>query len=152
MDISELARRTGLSPSALRFYEDKGLIQSAGRHAQKRIYAAGVLDRLALIALGRAAGFSLQEIGEMLGQGDGPCIDREKLTAQAKAIDRQIRRLQAVRDGLQHAARCPETQHLCCPAFQRLMQAAGAGKIQPLTVAASQPAPAVRRVRAKIRS
>ena len=53
MDISEVVRHSGVAASTLRFYEDKGLIRSIGRHGLKRVYGSGVLDRLALIALGR---------------------------------------------------------------------------------------------------
>ena len=54
LDISEVARRTGLPASTLRFYEQQGLIASTGRHGLKRVFAPGVLERLSLIALGRA--------------------------------------------------------------------------------------------------
>lgn len=65
MDITEVARRSGLPASTLRFYEEKGLIASIGRHGLHRVFDPGVLERLALIALGRSAGFSLNEIAQM---------------------------------------------------------------------------------------
>ena len=58
MDIAEVARRSGLPASTLRYYEEKGLIASTGRQGLRRTFAPGVLDQLALVALGRAAGFS----------------------------------------------------------------------------------------------
>src|SRR5262245_26122735 len=61
LDISEVARRSGVPASALRFYEQRRLISSIGRRGLRRLFDPGVLDRLALIALGRAAGFSLDE-------------------------------------------------------------------------------------------
>ncbi|QIL79694.1 helix-turn-helix domain-containing protein [Diaphorobacter sp. HDW4A] len=133
MNISEVSRRSGLAASTLRFYDEKGLIQSIGRHAQQRVFGEEVLDRLALIALGRAAGFSLQEIGTML-QADGarPRVDRGMLRAKADELDRNIRQLKAVRDGLRHAAECPESSHLDCPVFRRLMQAASVGEFAAL--------------------
>ena len=141
MDITEVARRSGLSASAIRFCEEKGLIQSLGRQGQRRIFAPQVLDQLAVIALGRTAGFSLQEIATMLPPGQTPQIDRQMLTAKADALEQQIRRLKAVRDGLRHAAVCPETSHLNCDTFRRLMRAAsanvGAGKIQALAPSVS---------------
>lgn len=136
MDISEVARRSGLTTSALRFYEEKGLIRSIGRQAQRRLFDPRILEQLAIIALGRAAGFSLQEIGQMLHADGAAHIDKQKLLAKADAIDRTIRQMKAVRDGLRHAANCPEERHLDCPHFQRLMRAAGAGEIQPLVLAA----------------
>ena len=138
MDISEVAKRTGLASSTLRFYEEKGLIQSIGRHAQRRIFAPHILDQLAVIALGRAAGFSLQEISTMLNAHGKPEIDRQMLLTKADEINKSIHQLKAVRDGLRHAAICPETNHLDCPTFQRLMRAAQAGEIKALTKSASK--------------
>ena len=132
MDISEVARRTGLATSTLRFYEEKGLIHSIGRQSQRRVFDAHTLDQLAVIALGRAAGFSLQEIGTMLRPHAQPEIDRQMLIAKSNELDETIRQLKAVRDGLRHAANCPEQSHLLCPTFRRLMQAASAGEIKPL--------------------
>ena len=64
MDISEVAQRSGVPASTLRFYEEKGLIASVGRRGLRRVFTADVLERLALIALGRAAGFTLDEISQ----------------------------------------------------------------------------------------
>lgn len=121
MDIAEVARRSGAAPSALRFYEEKGLIRPHGRHGLRRQYDDEVLDRLALIALGRAAGLSLEEIGRMLSVGGRAQVDRDLLAARADEYDEQIRRLTAVRDGLRHAAACTAPDHLECPKFRRLM-------------------------------
>lgn len=127
MDISEVARRSGLPPSTLRFYEAKGLLVSTGRRGLHRLFDPGVLDRLALIALGRAAGFSLDEIRTMLAPGGRPRIDRRRLDARAEAVAARIRELEALRDGLRHAAACPAPDHFACPSFQRLLRAAGRG-------------------------
>ena len=126
MDIAEVAQRTGVPASTLRFYEQKGLIASVGRNGLRRTFHPGVLDRLALIALGRAAGFSLDEIARMFTAEGKPKIDRALLSAKAKDLDRTIRRLTAMRDGLRHAAVCPAPSHMQCPTFRRLL--AGAGK------------------------
>jgi DNA-binding transcriptional MerR regulator len=52
VDITDVARRSGLRASTLRFYEEKGLIASIGRRGLHRVFDPGVLERLALIALG----------------------------------------------------------------------------------------------------
>ena len=67
LDIAEVAQQCRLPASALRFYEEKGLIKSIGRRGLRRVYAAGIVERLALVALGRAAGFSLEEIAGITG-------------------------------------------------------------------------------------
>ena len=77
MDISEVAKKAKVAPSTLRFYEEKGLIKSIGRQGLRRQYAKQVLDQLALIALGQAAGFSLNEIATMFGQDGQPELDRK---------------------------------------------------------------------------
>lgn len=124
MDIGEVTRRTGLPPSTLRYYEERGLITPVGRRGLRRQYDPGVLDRLALISLARAAGFSLVEIARLVGPEDRPGIDREMLTAKADELDGTIRRLTLLRDSLRHAGACPAPSHLECPTFRRLMRAA----------------------------
>lgn len=125
LDITQVARRAGIPASTLRFYEEKGLIASVGRRGLRRLFGPDVMERLALIALGRAAGFSLEEIAGMFGPDGRPRIDRNALSAKAEDLDRTIRRLRAVRDGLRHAAVCSAPSHLECPTFQRLLRAAG---------------------------
>lgn len=124
MDIADVARRTGVPASTLRYYEKKGLLTSLAGHGQRRQFAADVIDRLALIALGQAAGFSLEEVGAMLVEGQ---VDRSKLVAKADELDARIKRLQAMSKGLRHAAKCPERDHLSCPTFQRIIKIAAAG-------------------------
>ncbi|MFE1601944.1 helix-turn-helix domain-containing protein [Methylobacterium sp. ID0610] len=126
IDIAEVARLSGLPASTLRFYEEKGLIASSGRRGLRRVFDRDVLDRLSLVALGRSAGFSLDEIGGMLGHEDQPRIDRARLAAKADELDRTIRRLSALRDGLRHAAACPAPSHAECPTFRRLRTIAAA--------------------------
>lgn len=126
MDIGEVAKRSGLPASALRYYEQKGLIASTGRQGLRRTFDAGVLERLALIALGRTAGFSLDEIAAMFGSDGRPDIDRQVLRAKAREIDATIHRLVAMRRGLRHAAACPAPDHMACPTFRRLLKEAAA--------------------------
>lgn len=121
MDIGEVARRSGAAASALRFYEEKGLIRSTGRRGLRRQYDEGVLEQLALITLGRAAGLTLEEIGRMLQVGGPARVDRTLLAARANEFDEQIRKLTSIRDGLRHASVCPAPNHLECPKFRRLM-------------------------------
>ena len=104
MDISEVAKHTGVPASTLRYYEKKGLIASVGRQGIRRRFALGVLDQLALISLGQAAGLSLDEIRSMLLPNGQPSIDRQLLAAKADDIDALIKRLRAMSRGLRHAA------------------------------------------------
>jgi DNA-binding transcriptional MerR regulator len=128
LDITAVARRSGVPASTLRFYDEIGLIESVGRRGMRRLFASGVLERLQLIALGRKAGFSLQEIGAMFASDGCPRIDRAQLAAKADELNRTIRKLIALRDGLRHAAECPASSHMECPTFQRMLRLAGANQ------------------------
>jgi DNA-binding transcriptional MerR regulator len=130
LDITEVTQRSGVPASTLRFYEEKGLISSMGRRGLHRLFNPGVLDQLALIAVGRAAGFSLKEIALMFGPDGRPRIDRQMLAAKAEELDRSIRKLSAMRNGLRHAAACPARSHMGCPTFRRIMRAATSGAIR----------------------
>lgn len=129
MDIAEVAKRSGVPASTLRFYEEKGLIASVGRRGLRRLFDPGVLERLALIALGRSAGFSLDEVARMFAPDGRPQIDRHALAAKAEELDGTIRKLSAMRDGLRHAAVCPAPSHMECPTFRRLLRGAASGAI-----------------------
>src|SRR5688572_24579482 len=131
MDIGQVAERSGVPVSTLRFYEEKGLIASTGRRGLRRLFDPGVLERLALIALGRAAGFTLEEIARMFAPDGRLRIDRRMLAAKAAELDGTIRQLSAMRDGLRHAAACPAPRHLECPRFRRLLRKAASGAIGP---------------------
>lgn len=131
LDIAQVARRSGVPASTLRFYEERGLIASIGRRGLRRLFDPSVLERLALIALGRAAGFSLDEIGRMFAADGRPQIDRTLLVAKADDLDLTIRRLTAMRDGLRHAADCRAPSHADCPHFRRIVRLAGEGRLEP---------------------
>lgn len=129
MDITEVAKASGLPASTIRFYEEKGLIQSCGRNGLRRLFSANVIERLALISLGRSAGFSLDEIAEMFTP-EGPDINRALLLAKADELDRTIEMLAAMRDGLRHAAVCKAPSHFECPKFLRLLRIAGKNRFR----------------------
>jgi DNA-binding transcriptional MerR regulator len=121
LDINEVARKVGVPASTLRFYEEKGLISSVGRRGLRRLFDRDVLERLALIALGRSAGFSLEEIGRVFKREGLGQIDRKMLADKAQELDGTIRTLTAMRNGLRHAAACPAPSHMQCPTFRRLL-------------------------------
>jgi DNA-binding transcriptional MerR regulator len=130
LDIAEVAQRSGVPASTLRFYEEKGLIASIGRRGIRRLFDPDVLERLALITVGRAAGFSLNEIASMFAPDGRPRIDRRMLAAKAGELDKTIRQLSAMRDGLKHAAACKAPSHMECATFRRILKAAASGAIR----------------------
>lgn len=133
IDIGDVAKSSGLPPSTLRYYEERNLIQSFSRKGLRRVFDKSVLQRLALIALGRHAGFSLDEIASMFSADGKPNIDRSRLIDKADELDQKITRLTAMRDGLRHAAECPAPSHLECPTFQRFLRIAGKSRVDSPT-------------------
>ncbi len=125
LDIGEVAAKSGNTPSALRYYEEAGLIASVSRHGLRRQFAPEVLLQLKLIAMGKSAGFSLDEIAGMFGGNGMPDLPRPALHARADEIDRKIHELTALRDTLRHVAECPAPSHMECPTFRRLVDLAG---------------------------
>jgi DNA-binding transcriptional MerR regulator len=125
MDIGEVSRRTGLAPSALRYYEAEGLIRSRARCGLRRQYDAAALGRLAVIQLFRQAGFRLAEIKQLLATG-GDTSWKELGQAKHEEIGRQIAHLTAVRDQLEHALKCPSPNLFQCPHFRRSLALADA--------------------------
>lgn len=129
LDIAEVGRRLGIPASTLRFYEEKGLIASVGRRGLRRLFDRGVLERLSLISLGRAAGFTLDEIAAMFAPDGRLHIDRQMLTDKAQELDKAIRKLRVTRDDLRHAAACRAPSHMECPTFRRFLRAAASGAL-----------------------
>ena len=137
LDIGEVSRASGLPASTLRFYEEKGLIESVGRNGLRRTFDPDVLEQLEFIALGRAAGFSLEEIIPMFSENGRYQVNRDLLRAKADELDAQIKRMKAIRDGLRHAAECAAPSHSECPKFQKLLRVANKARGKQKTRAAS---------------
>ena len=110
LGIGEVARRAGLRPSAVRYYEDVGLITPDLRRGGKRVYSAGAVERLALIAFAKSAGFTLDEIRVLLF-GFAPEASagiRWSQLAESKLaeLDAMARRIETMRAALRKIARC----------------------------------------------
>lgn len=125
LDIGDVAAESGVKPSALRYYEEAGLISSVSRHGLRRQFPPEVLLQLKLIAMGKSAGFSLDEIAGMFGSNGQPNLPRDRLHAKADEIDQKIRELTALSDTLRHVAECSAPSHMQCPTFRRLVEVAG---------------------------
>lgn len=123
LDIAEVASQSGLAPSTLRYYEKRGLITSDGRRGLRREYDDSVLMRLALISLGRRAGYSLEEIGALFRpQGGKYDLNRQELRSQANTLRRQAQELCATAELLDHIAACTAPSYLECPRFQDILK------------------------------
>lgn len=126
LDIGEVARRSGLAPSALRFYEARNLIEPAGRNGLRRAYRPEVLERLGVINCARSAGFTIAEVASFLTARPGDGM-RERMTAKAESLDEQIAQLTRLRDSLRHAAVCEHDPVVECPDFRRAIGRVPAG-------------------------
>ena len=106
--IGELAERTGMSASRLRYYERRGLIDPPPRHAGRRRYHPSVLRRLAIIDAAQRVGFSLEEIKDLLGSRYGPAHERLRRLALRKLpdIDELIARATTVQALLRFCGDC----------------------------------------------
>ncbi|NRO95546.1 MerR family transcriptional regulator [Paraburkholderia sp. NMBU_R16] len=122
LDIAEVARQSGLAPSALRYYEKRKLIVSRGRNGLRRTFDPEVVSRLALISCARAAGFTLAQIGRFLAATPNNVDLQARMAEQAERLDEEIARLSRMRDGLRHAASCTHTPLVECPKFKALFK------------------------------
>ena len=93
----------------------------------RRQYHENVIERLAFITLARRAGFSLTDIAQLLIQQNTgkKQLRRDMLLNKADELDKKIKQLTAMREGLKHAAECPAPNHFECPKFLRLLRVAG---------------------------
>ena len=85
MDINEVATRSGVPASTLRFYEEKGLIASVGRRGLRRVFEPKVLERLALIALGYKQADAFKAVKAALAK-DAAATTEELVTAGLKQL------------------------------------------------------------------
>ena len=111
LTIAEVARRAGLRASALRYYEQAGLIETLREPGQQRRYRRNVLRRLAFVRAAQNVGLSLDEIKAALATlpaGRTPTrADWARLSSSWKArLDEQIAALVALRDGLDSCIGC----------------------------------------------
>ncbi|UWS00489.1 helix-turn-helix domain-containing protein [Phaeobacter inhibens] len=123
-DIGEVAARCGVTPATLRYYEELGLITSLSRKGLRRQFGPETLLKLSLIAVGKAADFTLAEISGMFGSDGQPDLPRAELHQRADQLDQQIHSLSTLRDAIRHVADCPAPSHMECPTFQRLLKVA----------------------------
>ncbi|MFD5257660.1 MerR family transcriptional regulator [Streptomyces bobili] len=126
LDIGEVAARSGLAPSALRFYEKRGLIEALGRNGLRRTYRPDVLERLALISCARGAGFTIAEIARFLVADPDDSGLRDRMAVKARELDLRIAQLDRLRASLRHAATCTHEPLVECPEFKRAVGAVAA--------------------------
>ena len=122
--IGELARRTGLASSALRYYERLGLLAPAGRAGGRRHYGASSAERVALIQLCQDAGFTLREIRALVAAGGRKTRSWTRLVeAKLRELEARVAQAQRAKVLVQHALACPHRNLLKCSNFRAAMRA-----------------------------
>ena len=131
LTIGELARRAGVATSALRYWEDLGLLPAPARISGQRRYPESAVALVGVILLLRDVGFSLAEQKALMASR-GVALDEWRRLARRKQaeLDEHIAKAQAAREAIDHALRCPHEDILQCPNFRGLITARLAG--QPL--------------------
>jgi DNA-binding transcriptional MerR regulator len=119
ISIGTLAQRTGVAVSALRYYDELGLVRPASRQSGHRRYSDDAVKQVGVVVFLRDVGFSLEKIGEMVA-GDNW---REDVARKIIDIDEQTATLQTARVALRHALDCPAGQPTACPKFWSIIEA-----------------------------
>ncbi|MCU1700528.1 MAG: MerR family transcriptional regulator [Mycobacterium sp.] len=108
LSIGEVARRSGVAATTLRYYEDSGLLRPPTRVAGRRRYDQSVMTRLEVIGCCKTAGFSLDEIRMLLTDADpGRPVSRSLAKAKLSDIDAQMATLRRAREIIEWALVCP---------------------------------------------
>jgi DNA-binding transcriptional MerR regulator len=128
LSIGELSERTGVPTSALRYYDELGLVLPAARAAGRRRYAASAVRDVGVILFFREIGFSLAEIEHLIAggrQGRRDMIDH-KLAELAE----QQHRIEVARSALEHGRQCPANDPMKCSRFWSIIE----GRLRGLSV------------------
>jgi DNA-binding transcriptional MerR regulator len=116
LSIGELATRTGVAATALRYYDELGLVRPATRSSGHRRYAESAVAEVGAIVFFRAVGFSLAEIGSFLS-GRDPRSRREIVDRKLAELTEQQQRIEVAREVLAHGQRCRAGDPMRCSRF-----------------------------------
>jgi DNA-binding transcriptional MerR regulator len=131
LTIGELARRAGVAPSAVRYWEELGLLPAPARISGQRRYPASAVELVGIILLLREVGFSLAEQKAFMAAREvAPTAWRRLARRKLAELDAQIVKARAAREAVDHALHCPHEDILACPNFRSLITASLAD--QPL--------------------
>jgi len=129
LTIGELAKRTGVATSALRYYEELGLLPAPGRASGRRRYPESAVGLVGMILLLRDVGFSLREAKALLGSRT-QAVEGWRSLAQGKLadLDEQIAKAQTAKEVITHGLACPHDDITTCPKSASIVAARLAGK------------------------
>lgn len=122
LPIGELARRTNTTVSALRYYEERGLLEPAGRVSGHRCYSPDAVAVVGVIRLLSDMGFSLRETQQVFGAHDeSPAAWRELIEGKLAELDDHRTRIDLARTALAHALACPHDDIARCANFKQVV-------------------------------
>lgn len=133
LTIGELAARTETATSALRYYEEVGLLSPTARVSGQRRYGGSVVDLIGVIKFLQECGFSLREIKRLVGTRSSARVWKDLAERKLGELDATIARATAARTAIEHALSCPRENVLECPNFWGVVRAFLGG--QPLEAA-----------------
>ena len=120
LSIGQLAQQTGIAPSALRYYDELGLVRPADRISGQRRYDPSTVAVVGVILMLREVGFTLKEIGQMVaGRSSAPTDWRDLATRKLREIEERIAKAQTAKLAIEHTLACPRDNILECPNFWR---------------------------------
>jgi DNA-binding transcriptional MerR regulator len=122
LSIGELAQRTGVSTSALRYYDELGLVVPAVREAGRRRYDPSAAAQVGVIMFLREVGFSLTDIGAFLAT-DRPRSRQEVIDRKLAQLIDQQHQLMVAREVLEHGRHCPAVDPMRCSRFWSIIDA-----------------------------
>ena len=120
LTIGELSERTGVPTSALRYYDELGLVRPAARVAGRRRYAASAVRDVGAILFFREIGFSLAEIGRLIA-GERQSL-REMIDHKLAELATQQHRIEVARTALEHGRQCPASEPMNCSRFWSIIE------------------------------
>src|SRR5262245_43300034 len=123
LSIGELSERTGVAVTALRYYDELGLVRPQSRVSGQRRYAASAVRAVGVVLFLRDVGFSLGEIGELVAGGPHNGLWSELIDRKLTALAEKEHRLAVARVALEHARDCPAQDPTRCPRFWTISDA-----------------------------
>jgi len=129
LTIGELSRRTDVATSALRYYEELGLLRPSGRVSGQRRYPAEAVSVVGAILFLRDVGFTLDEISRLMAARSGsPRSWRDLAQRKLAELEDRITQAEAARVAVEHALACPHDDVVACPNFQEVVRRRLAGE------------------------
>jgi DNA-binding transcriptional MerR regulator len=121
LTIGELAQRVGVATSALRYYEELGLLRPVRRRSGRRYYDEGAVDDVGAILLFQDVGFTLAEIGRLSSAQADRATHAVLLAGKLDELARKADEIAVAREALRHALDCPAPTLAACPSFRRVV-------------------------------